>query len=61
VTFARESPAGGGPLAGLAAGVTALEGHHEWVVVLAVDMPHVGADTVARASSPRPRAPTLRG
>ncbi len=48
VTFARESPAGGGPLAGLAAGVTALEGHHEWVVVLAVDMPHVGADTVAR-------------
>jgi molybdopterin-guanine dinucleotide biosynthesis protein A len=48
VTFARESPPGGGPLAGLAAGVAALEGEHEWVVVLAVDMPHVGAETVAR-------------
>lgn len=48
VRFVRESPAGGGPLAGLAAGVAALEQDHERVVVLAVDMPHVGADTVAR-------------
>jgi molybdopterin-guanine dinucleotide biosynthesis protein A len=39
---------GGGPLAGLAAGVAQLEADHELVVVLAVDMPHVGADTVAR-------------
>jgi molybdopterin-guanine dinucleotide biosynthesis protein A len=48
VTFAREAPPGGGPLAGLTAGVAALEAEHEWVVVLAVDMPHVGPDTVAR-------------
>jgi molybdopterin-guanine dinucleotide biosynthesis protein A len=48
VTFARESPPGGGPLAGLAAGVAALERHHELVVVLAVDMPHVTGATVAR-------------
>jgi len=48
VTFVRESPPGSGPLAGLAAGIVALEGDPEWVVVLAVDMPHVGADTVAR-------------
>ena len=48
VTFTRESPPGGGPVAGLAAGVAALEGRHERVVVLAVDMPHVGPDTVAR-------------
>jgi molybdopterin-guanine dinucleotide biosynthesis protein A len=48
VRFTRESPPGGGPLAGLAAGVAALEGEHERIVVLAVDMPHVGADTVTR-------------
>ena len=49
VTFARESPAGGGPLAGLARrGRRARPGRHERVVVLAVDMPHVGAGTVAR-------------
>jgi molybdopterin-guanine dinucleotide biosynthesis protein A len=48
VTFARELPPGGGPLAGLAAGVEALAGDHERVVVLAVDMPHVGEDTIGR-------------
>ena len=48
VTFARESPPGGGPLAGLAAGVAALEHDHELVVVLAVDMPHVSDQTVRR-------------
>jgi molybdopterin-guanine dinucleotide biosynthesis protein A len=46
--FVRESPAGGGPLAGLSTGVAALEQTHDLVVVLAVDMPHVDADTVAR-------------
>jgi molybdopterin-guanine dinucleotide biosynthesis protein A len=46
--FVRESPAGGGPLAGLAAGVAALEHDHDLVVVVAVDMPHVDAGTVAR-------------
>jgi molybdopterin-guanine dinucleotide biosynthesis protein A len=39
---------GGGPLAGLAAGVDTLEREPDLVVVLAVDMPHVDADTVAR-------------
>ena len=48
VTFTRESPPGGGPLAGLRAGVAALTGSPDLVVVLAVDMPHVTADTVAR-------------
>jgi molybdopterin-guanine dinucleotide biosynthesis protein A len=48
VRFVRESPAGGGPLAGLAAGVAALEPGHDLVVVVAVDMPHVDAHTVSR-------------
>jgi molybdopterin-guanine dinucleotide biosynthesis protein A len=48
VTFARESPAGGGPLAGAAAGVAALAPGHDLVVLLAVDMPHVTSSTVAR-------------
>lgn len=48
VRFTREEPAGGGPLAGAAAGVAALAPGHDHVVVLAVDMPHVTADTVGR-------------
>jgi molybdopterin-guanine dinucleotide biosynthesis protein A len=48
VTFTRESPPGGGPLAGLRAGVSALEHAPHLVVVLAADMPHVTAMTVAR-------------
>ncbi len=48
VTFTRESPPGGGPLAGVSAGVAALTGHPDLVVVLAVDMPHVTAATVVR-------------
>ena len=48
VTFAREDPPGGGPLAGTAAGVAALTLSHDRVVVLAVDMPHVTAGTIAR-------------
>jgi molybdopterin-guanine dinucleotide biosynthesis protein A len=48
VTFTRESPPGGGPLAGLRAGVSALEHRPHLVVVLAADMPHVTATTVAR-------------
>ncbi len=51
VTFTRESPAGGGPLAGLAAGVAALRGATTLVVVLAVDMPHVTAATLRRLVS----------
>jgi molybdopterin-guanine dinucleotide biosynthesis protein A len=48
VTFTRESPPGGGPLAGVAAGVAVLDEEHDRVVVLAVDMPHVDSATVAR-------------
>jgi len=48
VRFTREEPPGGGPLAGVAAGVAALSPGHHRVVVLAVDMPHVTAGTVAR-------------
>ena len=48
VFFTRESPPGGGPLAGLCAGVAALSGSAPLVVVLAVDMPHVDAGTVSR-------------
>jgi molybdopterin-guanine dinucleotide biosynthesis protein A len=51
VTFTRESPPRGGPLAGLAAGVAALEAEAPLVVVLAVDMPHVTAATVRRLVS----------
>jgi molybdopterin-guanine dinucleotide biosynthesis protein A len=46
--FVREQPPGGGPLAGVAAAVAALEGEYDLVVVLAVDMPHVTASTVSR-------------
>jgi molybdopterin-guanine dinucleotide biosynthesis protein A len=48
VRFTREEPSGSGPLAGVAAGVAALTSEHARVVVLAVDMPHVTAATVAR-------------
>ena len=48
VVFTRESPPGGGPLAGLSAGVAVLTGTADLVVVLAVDMPHVTGDTVLR-------------
>lgn len=48
VAFAREEPPGGGPLAGLSAGVAALSGDAASVVVLAVDMPHVTGATIGR-------------
>lgn len=48
VTFTRETPPGGGPLAGLSAGVAALAGAADLVVVLAVDMPHVSRQTIDR-------------
>jgi molybdopterin-guanine dinucleotide biosynthesis protein A len=47
VRWAREEPAGSGPLAGLAAGVAALgPGAADVVVVLAADMPLLDAETV---------------
>jgi molybdopterin-guanine dinucleotide biosynthesis protein A len=48
VTWTREDPPGGGPAAGLLAGLDALRERPELVAVLAVDMPHVTAATVAR-------------
>lgn len=48
VTFTREDPPGGGPGAGLLAGLRAFSRTPDRVVVLAVDMPLVSADTVRR-------------
>ncbi len=42
VAFAREDPPGGGPVAGIAAGLHALDGTVERVLVLACDMPYAG-------------------
>jgi molybdopterin-guanine dinucleotide biosynthesis protein A len=46
VIWAREDPPGGGPLAGLAAGLAKIT--EDWVAVLAVDQPGLTADTIAR-------------
>ncbi|MFD9706352.1 molybdenum cofactor guanylyltransferase [Lentzea sp. NPDC059081] len=46
VVWAREDPPGGGPLAGLAAGLAKIT--EEWVVVLAVDQPGITEDTIGR-------------
>lgn len=51
VTFVREDPPLGGPAAGLLAGVDALSGAATLVVVLAVDMPLVGPETVRRLAA----------
>jgi molybdopterin-guanine dinucleotide biosynthesis protein A len=48
VTFTREDPAQGGPAAGVLAGVDAFARAPRQLVVLAVDMPRVSMDTVAR-------------
>lgn len=48
VTWTREDPPGGGPAAGLLAGLDALAFRPELVCVLAVDMPRFSAGTVAR-------------
>ena len=48
VTFTREDPRGGGPVAGLLAGLGAFARMPEVVVVLAVDMPLVTSATVRR-------------
>ena len=51
VTWTRENPPGGGPAAGLLAGVDAFTRPPDLVCVLAVDMPRVTVDTVARLSA----------
>lgn len=48
VTFTREDPAGGGPAAGLLAGLTGFPRPPVWLVVLAVDMPLVTSWTIRR-------------
>jgi len=48
VTFVREDPAYGGPVAGLLTGVDALLHPAAYVAVLAVDMPRVDAHTLRR-------------
>ena len=48
VTFLREDPAGGGPAAGLLAGLAGFPRPPRLVVVLAVDMPLVTTATVRR-------------
>jgi molybdopterin-guanine dinucleotide biosynthesis protein A len=51
VTFTREDPPGGGPAAGLLAGLQRFARTPAWVVVLAVDMPLVTRDTVRRLTA----------
>lgn len=46
VQWTREEPAGGGPLAALAAGVRALPPGSDVVVVIAADLPAVNSDAV---------------
>ncbi len=48
VTFTREEPPLGGPVAGLLAGVDALVRPARMIAILAVDMPRVSAATFAR-------------
>lgn len=48
VTWLREDPPGGGPAAGLLAGLSGFPRVPRWVVVLAVDLPLVTAGTVRR-------------
>ena len=48
VTFRREDPPGGGPLAGLLAGLDGFMRTPKRVLALAVDMPFVASDTIAR-------------
>lgn len=48
VTFTTEDPRGGGPAAGLLAGLRAFHRRPDVVLVLAVDMPRVGPGTFAR-------------
>lgn len=61
VTWAREEPPGGGPAAGILAGLDRLDRRAHLVAVLAVDMPRVNAGTVARLTWAAEAAPELDG
>ena len=52
VEWARESPAGGGPAAGVVAGLDLVTA--PWAVLLAGDLPHVGAETIGRLLAAAP-------
>lgn len=51
VTFTREDPVGGGPAAGLLAGLRGLLRPPTWVLALAVDLPLLTGDTVRRLTT----------
>jgi molybdopterin-guanine dinucleotide biosynthesis protein A len=61
VTWAREAPAGGGPAAGLLAGLDRFVRAPDLVCVLAVDMPRVHPGTVARLTWAVEADPELHG
>ena len=61
VTFTREDPAGGGPAAGLLAGLRAFARRPDLLVVLAVDMPLITSATVRRLTTAAEDAPSGDG
>jgi molybdopterin-guanine dinucleotide biosynthesis protein A len=61
VTFTREAPAGGGPAAGLLAGLRAFPRRPDLLVVLAVDMPLITSATVRRLTTAAEDAPSGDG
>jgi molybdopterin-guanine dinucleotide biosynthesis protein A len=61
VTFTREDPPGGGPAAGLLAGMRCFARRPTWLVALAVDMPLVTSWTVRRLREGAQRDPALDG
>lgn len=61
VDWTREEPPGGGPAAGILAGLDRVEDEPDLVVVLAVDMPRVNAGTVARLTWAAEADPSLDG
>ena len=61
VTWTREDPAGGGPAAGLLAGLDVFCSAPALVCVLAVDMPRVTAGTVARLTRAVEADPEIDG
>ena len=61
VTFTVEDPRGGGPAAGLLAGLRAFYRPPDLVMVLAVDMPRVGPGTFARLTDALLASPPAAG
>ena len=61
VTFTREDPVGGGPAAGLLAGIDRFLRAPDLVAVVAVDMPRLNAGTLARLTWAVEGDPSLDG